>query len=162
MKIFKSICQAKVKSYQIKKVLYEIYKDFGDNLPGDALATAKAIMDHDEMNVFFSDIRYHYKDHLNLLRLDLQDFPKCSNADKNVVHFVTTGMWKRNQAQITHSHIVTRKCSISNATVTYRTYQAHFLAGNDFDRPDRHSMREMDFIIIWDILCQSECMSHNR
>ena len=35
MKVLKTLCAAKVKSYSIKKVLNDIYLDLGRNLPGD-------------------------------------------------------------------------------------------------------------------------------
>ena len=37
MKIIKSICGAKVTSYQVKKVLNTLYHDLGKNLPEDEL-----------------------------------------------------------------------------------------------------------------------------
>ena len=37
MKVLKSICGAKVTSYQIKKVLNTLYNDWGKNMPGNAL-----------------------------------------------------------------------------------------------------------------------------
>ena len=37
MKVIKSICGAKVTSYQVKKVLNTLYNDWGKNMPKDAL-----------------------------------------------------------------------------------------------------------------------------
>ena len=37
MKVLKSICGAKVTSYQVKKVLNTLYNDWGKNMPEDPL-----------------------------------------------------------------------------------------------------------------------------
>ena len=37
MKVLKSICGAKVTSYQVKKVLSTLYNDWGKNLPEDEI-----------------------------------------------------------------------------------------------------------------------------
>ena len=37
MKVLKSICGAKVTSYQIKKVLNNLYNDWGKNMPDNTL-----------------------------------------------------------------------------------------------------------------------------
>ena len=37
MKVLKSICGAKVTSYQVKKVLNTLFNDWGKNMPKDSL-----------------------------------------------------------------------------------------------------------------------------
>ena len=37
MKVLKSICGAKVTSYQVKKVLNTLFNDWGKNIPEDSL-----------------------------------------------------------------------------------------------------------------------------
>ena len=37
LKVLKKVCDAPVKSYQIKKVLHAVYNDLGNKLPADVL-----------------------------------------------------------------------------------------------------------------------------